>query len=245
MISIILAAGQGTRMRPLSYIFPKILLPVRGKPVLEYLLLNLKNLNISHNYIVVSEHYDTLQNYLQKTDAKKVTALKVLGWETGGDLSIALNELDNNEDVIVMNGDIITDVDLMELYKFHIEKEAPVSMALFELTDKEEAKRFGQIDLRTDNSISEFLEKNTKIERKTDLVNMGFYIFSNEFIKEHSHLLTPRRFKLESEFFPLIAKEHLLYGKPLKLNYWWDVGTMSSYLKAEHFFITENGIIPP
>lgn len=53
VISIILAAGQGTRMRPLSYFVLKILLPVRGQPVLDYLLGNIKNVDVKHHYIVV------------------------------------------------------------------------------------------------------------------------------------------------------------------------------------------------
>lgn len=245
MISVILAAGQGTRMRPLSYIIPKVLLPVRGKPVLDYLLANLSNVDIDHHYIVVSEQYDTVQNYLEKTKMDNVSVIKGLGWETGGDLSIALEEIGTSDDAIVMNGDIITDVDISYLLDYHNEKNAPVSMALFELYDEEEAKRFGQISLSSDGSISEFLEKNEKVRRKSNLVNVGFYIFGKRFFEMRTNYLIPRKFKLETDLFPRLAKDHLLFGLPMKINYWWDVGTMSSYLKAEHFFINGKGIIPP
>ena len=243
--SVILAAGQGTRMRPLSYIIPKALLPVRGKPVLDYLLANFGNLPIEHHYIVVSEQYDTVQNYLEKTNMHDVSVVKGLGWETGGDLSIALQEIGVDDDIVVMNGDIITDVNLQELFNYHLKVKAPVSMALFELNDEEEAKRFGQICLENDGSISEFLEKNIKIRRKSNLVNVGFYIFGKKFLQNSESYLAPRKFKLETELFPELAKKHLLFGKSMKINYWWDVGTMSSYLKAEHYFINGQGIIPP
>ena len=131
MKSVILAAGQGTRMRPLSYIIPKVLLPVRGKPVLDYLLANLESLDIEHHYVVVSEQYDTVQTYLEKTGTDNVSVIKGLGWETGGDLSLALEEIGKDQDIVVMNGDIITDVKLSDLYDFHVKKKAPVSMALF------------------------------------------------------------------------------------------------------------------
>ena len=65
MISIILAAGQGTRMRPLSYIIPKILLPVHGKPVISYLLNNMNGLKIDKTYIVASEHIEQIQTYIE------------------------------------------------------------------------------------------------------------------------------------------------------------------------------------
>lgn len=245
MISIILAAGQGTRMRPLSYIIPKVLLPVRGKPVLDYLLSNMAGIDISHHFIVVSEQYDTVQNYLEKTGMDNVSVIKGLGWETGGDLSIALQEIGRKDDAIVMNGDIITDVNIAELYQYHKEKKAPVSMALFELNDEEEAKRFGQITLASDGSISNFIEKNDTAMRGSNLVNVGFYIFSKIFLSSPQDYLIPRKFKLETELFPKLAMEHKLFGYPMKIDYWWDVGTMTSYLKAEHFFINGRGIIPP
>ena len=245
MISIILAAGQGTRMRPLSYIIPKVLLPVRGKPVLDYLLSNMAGMDVSHHFIVVSEQYDTVQNYLEKTGMENVSVIKGLGWETGGDLSIALQEIGIKDDAIVMNGDIITDVNMAELYQYHKEKKAPVSMVLFELNDEEEAKRFGQITLASDGSISNFIEKNDTTRRGSNLVNVGFYIFSKIFLSSPQNYLIPRKFKLETELFPKLAKEHKLFGYPMKIDYWWDVGTMTSYLKAEHFFINGKGIIPP
>ena len=245
MISIILAAGQGTRMRPLSYIIPKVLLPVRGKPVLDYLLSNLEDMDIEHHYIVLSEQYETVQNYLEKTKMDNVSVIKGLGWETGGDLSIAFQEIAKPQDSVVMNGDIITDVNLAELRDFHRKKNAPVSMALFELKDEEEAKRFGQISIDSDGAITEFLEKNDKVKRKSNLVNVGFYIFSKEFLEKNKNYMVPRKFKLELDLFPELARNHMLYGSQMNINYWWDVGTMPSYLKAEHFFINGKGIIPP
>jgi NDP-sugar pyrophosphorylase family protein len=245
VISIILAAGRGTRMRPLSYVIPKILIPVRGKPVLDYLLDNLHEITIKHNYIVVSDQYESVQTYIDKTGTPNVSVVKGLGWETGGDLSIALQEVGTDDDAVVMNGDIITNVNMLDLYNFHRRSNAPVSMALFELNDEEEAKRFGQITLNADGSIEEFIEKNETAMRRSNLVNVGFYIFGKQFLNERKEFLVPHKFKLETELFPELARKHLLYGFPMDIRYWWDVGTMSSYMKAEHFFINERGIIPP
>jgi len=245
MISIILAAGQGTRMRPLSYFIPKILLPVRGKPVLDYLIDNMRNVDVSHHYIVASEHVEAIENYLEKTGKKNISTVRALGWETGGDLSIAFEEIGDSDDAIVMNGDIITDVDMGQLYRFHREHNALVSMALLELNDEEEARRFGQVELDKDFAITEFLEKNQSGIRKSKLVNVGFYIFSKEFISHRSEYMMPKKFKLERDLFPRLAHERKLFGMRMDINYWWDVGTMSSYLKAEQFFINNKKIIPP
>jgi len=245
MISIILAAGQGTRMRPLSYFIPKILLPVRGKPVLDYLIDNMRNVEVDHHYIVASEHVEAIETYLDKTGKKNISTIRGLGWETGGDLSIAFEEIGDGDDAIVMNGDIITDVDMGQLYSFHKEHKPLVSMSLLELNDEEEAKRFGQIEIDKDSAIIEFSEKNQSGIRKSKLVNVGFYIFSRDFISHRSEYMTPRKFKIERDLFPRLAHEHKLFGRKMDINYWWDVGTMSSYLKAEHFFINGKGIIPP
>lgn len=245
MYSVILAAGQGTRMRPLSFIIPKVLLPVRGKPVLDYLLGNLKGMDIEHHYIVASEQIEVIQNYLEKTGAHKVSVVRGLGWETGGDLAIALQEINKKDDFVVMNGDIITDVNISKLYDFHKDKRAGVSMALLELEDDEEAKRFGQIELGDDGSIIEFREKNDIVRRKSNLVNVGFYIFSRKLVEEKPSYFVPRKFKLEKDFFPLLSKQRLLYGVRMDVDYWWDVGTVESYLKAEEFFINGRNIIPP
>ncbi len=245
MFSIILAAGQGKRMRPLSFIIPKVLLPVRGKPVLDYLMGNLRGMDIEHHYIVASEQIEVIQNYLEKTGAHKVSVVRGLGWETGGDLAIALQEINKKDDFVVMNGDIITDVDISKLYEFHKSKEAAISMALLELNDDEEAKRFGQIELGDDGVIKEFREKNDDEMRKSNLVNVGFYIFSGKLIEERPDCFIPRKFKLETELFPLLSKQQMLYGSRMDINYWWDVGTVESYLKAEEFFINGRNIIPP
>ena len=119
MISIILPAGAATRIRPLSYYIPKILLPVKGKPVLDYLLHNLAGIEISTHYVVVSEQYETVEPYVKSAPLERLKLVKGLGWETGGDLALALEQIDADDDVIVMNGDIVTDLDMASVYDAH------------------------------------------------------------------------------------------------------------------------------
>jgi NDP-sugar pyrophosphorylase family protein len=233
MISITLAAGQGTRLRPLTYAIPKILLPINGKVLLEYILDNIGKLAISHNYVVVSEHSDLVDTYIKKANLKNVSVLKGLGWETGGDLSIALEEINKIDDYLVLNGDIVTDISISELYKFHIKKRPYVSMALIRLNDPNEIKRFGQIELENDYNITDFKEKAESSEKDQAYVNVGFYVFDRDFIKMREDYLPTKKFKLEHELFPKLAKEGKLYGKILNPTYWWDVGTLDSYINAE------------
>ena len=245
MISIILAAGNGTRIRPLSYYVPKILLPVKGKPVLDYVLRNLSSLGVSTHYIVASEHLETIEAYLKNTGMDNVKVVRGLGWETGGDLSLALEQIDASEDVAVMNGDIITDIDMSKLYNHHKKTGKLASIAVFSLNDPMEAKRFGRIELSNDSTVAKFDEKSQENTNVPALVNTGFYIFDHRLIERRNEYLVPRKFKLENTLFPRLAMEHQLSGHVMEINYWWDVGTIDSYLKAENYMINNHGVVPP
>ena len=246
MKAIILAAGQGTRMRPLSYVIPKILLPVRGKPVLDYLLSEIEKIDVTGIYIIASEHLDMIQTYIDKNELKRVNVLRGLGWETGGDLALGLESIKPiDDDLVIMNGDIVTDLSLSSMLADHIHNRASVTMGIFNISDQNEAKRFGQVIVDENGYITKFAEKEEIAISKRNFVNSGFYIFSKDILKETSKILVPRKFKLEKEFFPDIAQRGKLLGSICKLSYWWDVGTMESYLKAEEFFINGKEIIPP
>lgn len=245
MISIILAAGLGTRIRPLSYYIPKILLPVKGKPVINYILDNLSRLDIDTHYIVASEHLETIEKYLRLTGLENIEVIRGLGWETGGDLSLALEQIDRDEDAAVLNGDIITDVDMLELYNMHKKMNGLSTISVLSLEDSEEAKRFGRIQLDHNETIVQFQEKLPTDGKAPFLVNTGFYIFDHRLIEQRNEYLIPRRFKLEKELFPRLAQEGKLKGHISNINYWWDVGTIDTYLKAENFMINKKGVVPP
>lgn len=243
MYSIILAAGQGTRLRPLSYYIPKILMPIRGTPVLSYLLANMKGLKIDTHYIVASNHINAINNYIEKANLKNVKTIQALGWETGGDLAIALEEINKDDDVIVMNGDLITDIKLDELYKDHKKSGADVTMALFPVNDANEIRRLSTVKLDKYNRITEFNEKPRDIKEIPSMVSAGFYVFSKEFIKMKAEYLKPKKFKIEFGLFPRLAKEGKLYGSVQNLKYFWDIGTNESYLLAENYLLNKEGII--
>jgi NDP-sugar pyrophosphorylase family protein len=245
MYSIILAAGNGTRIAPLSHYIPKLLLPVRGKPVLSYLLESMSDLPIDTHYIVASKHISTIENYLEKTGTTNVKVVQALGWETGGDLAIAMEEIGRDDDVIVMNGDLITDFSIKDLIKSHKNSNAEVTISLFKVNDEGEAKRLGSAELDGNSKVIKFIEKPTEIKSLPSLAAVGFYIFSKKFMENRRKYLTPRKFKLELELWPKLAEEGKLYGYVGDFNYYWDVGTLKSYLHAENSMAAREGIIPP
>ena len=231
MISIILASGQGTRMRPLSYYIPKVLLPVRGKPVLDYILDNLKGLDVDTHYVVVSEHLETVEKYIQKTGLDAQVALvRGLEWESGGDLAIAFDHINPTGDVVVMNGDIVTDIDMSEVYSDHLKRRGLVTMAVTDV-DSERARMLGRVTFEpATGKVLQFLEKASE---GPNTINTGFYIFDREFVGQRKDYLPLRKFKYESELFPkLVAGGELLASKQ-NVRYFWDVGVLDSYIKAE------------
>jgi len=244
MKGIILAAGSGTRIRPLSYYMPKILLPVKGIPVLDHLLENVKGLNLDTIYIVASENLDNIERFLEKTGKENVKVVKGLGWETGGDLSLALEQINSVDDYVVMNGDIVTDIDLKETYDFHKTVDSYATASVFDMKD-DDAKRFGRIQMESNGQITKFLEKSFNSPDSRSIVNTGFYIFDKRLIKEREKYLIPRKFKIETELFPRLCSEGRMYGHMTNLEYWWDVGTIESYLKAENYMINKKGVVPP
>lgn len=244
--AVILAAGQGTRMRPLSYYLPKVLLPVRGEPVLNYLIRNIKSLEPDRIYVVASEYLEIISKYLEKTNSKKVTVVRGLEFETGGDLSLATEQIEgSDQDAIVMNGDIVTDIDMKEVYNFHQKTDSYVTASLFEMNDLEEAKRFGRVQMDKNGKIMKFLEKAQTSPEGRSLVSVGFYIFDKKFMEKRSSYFSNKRSKLEIDLFPKLALEGHMYGYVTKPKYWWDVGTLNSYVKAEKFMINKEGILPP
>lgn len=244
MKGIILAAGSGTRIRPLSYFLPKILLPVKGIPVLDHLIENVKNLDLDTLYIVASENLENIERFLEKTGKEHVKVIQGLGWETGGDLSLALEQINSEDDYVVMNGDIVTDINIGETYDFHKTVDSYVTASVFDMQD-DEAKRFGRIQMERDGKITKFLEKSFNSPDSRSIVNTGFYIFDKRLIKERKKYLIPRKFKIETDLFPQLASEGRMFGHMSKLEYWWDVGTIESYLKAENYMINKKGVVPP
>jgi len=244
MIAVILSAGSGTRMRPISYYIPKILLPVRGKPVLNYILENFSGLNVDAFYIVASEHLELIQRYLEKTQLGNIEVVRGLGWETGGDLALAFEQINREDDAVVINGDIVTDISIADLYKSHRSLGGLATLSLFTINDPEMAKRFGIVQIDSNNKITKFVEKPSEVSVPT-LVNAGIYVFGRELIEKRMKYLVPRKFKLENELFPVLAKEGKLMGYISNANYWWDVGTIESYLQAEEFMLNKRGVVPP
>lgn len=237
MKSIILAAGKGMRLRPLTYGVPKPLLPVGGKPVIDFVIDNLLTCKeIDTVYVGVSHMQSMISSYLAHTprDNVKVETVSTLCWETGGDIKLIAVEKEINEPVVVAYGDNVTKMNVDRLVKFHRKMGKSATVALFRVPWKE-VHRFGVAKVEK-NLITKFVEKPEKAE--SNLANIGYYILEPEVIWN----IPTGKVKMESVVFPKLAEEGELAGLVYNLKYWLDIGTIEAYRKANRMM---EGILPP
>lgn len=230
MKGVILAGGQGTRIRPLTYKNPKPMLPLINRPFMYNFILWLKSYGI--NEIVLSTCY--LPEVFEKHfgDGSKIgvklsyiTEEEPLG--TCGAVKNVQNYL-NDKFFLVFNGDILTSLNLKDLVTYHREKKADITIAL---TPVEDPTAYGLVPIDNQGRVKKFLEKPSAEEIVTNLINAGTYV-----IESHVMELAPlgENYSFERGLFPKALKKGLkIYGY-VSNSYWLDVGTPQKYLMAHH-----------
>lgn len=235
LLSIILAAGPATRMRPLSDVLPKVLLPVHGRPVLAHLIACMSGMPVARHYILTSSrHRGLLESYLHTSGVRGVRVISGRGWETGGDLALAIDHLRPQVDVVVANGDVVTNIDVADAVAFHRERRPMVTVVTVERSDPKEVERLGVLEVGSDGKVHRFTEKpHGPVVAPAD-INAGLYVFDRRLVDDNrSTYLTPHPFKLEVELFPRLAAAGEMLAFRTRPTYWWDIGTIDAYVKAQ------------
>lgn len=232
MKGIILAAGRGTRLRPLTYAIPKPLLPVAGKPVIDYAIDNLRSFNdVGEIYIAVSHRREVVEEYFKHTPAehRDVTLINTLGWETWGDLKSILVDKDVTEPVVVMYGDGVAKMDIGALVREHRTYGNLATLGLFGVPWKD-VNRFGVVRM-DGHKIVEFVEKPaTREQAPSNLANAGVYVLEPEAYNAFPLI----KGKTELVVFPELMKKRSLGGYRLDIPYWFDIGDIHAYREANH-----------
>jgi NDP-sugar pyrophosphorylase family protein len=202
MKALILAGGRGKRLRPLTDKIPKSLIPINKKPLIQYTINYLKKFGIDEIIICSGYKSKQIQNFLKK---KKNFGCKIeysveknpLG--TAGAIRNAIKNL-SDESFLVINGDIITNIDLKKILK------KPNTIAANELKTK-----FGTMEIKN-NKILKF---NEKTDVQNVWMNPGLYHLSTGILK-----ILPRKGSLEAEIFPKLAKNKSLHTVKFKNVLW-------------------------
>ncbi len=222
--AVVLVGGEGTRLRPLTETIPKPLIPLVDRPFLSHVVSRLAFYGVRE--VLLSSPYleHTFAAFLDETrDEVALTWVHEdtpLG--TGGAVANAAAGID--EPIFVLNGDILTDLDLTELARKHRESAAAATIAL---TPVDDARPYGLVALGEDDRVLEFREKPE--QPVPGVVNAGTYVLDPKALDGVS---TDGPVSIEREVFPaLIARGEPVFGL-VDRAYWMDLGTPEKYLQA-------------
>ena len=244
MKAILLAGGFAKRMWPLTKEKPKHLLPVAGKPMLDYVLEKLVKIEeLDEIYITTNAKFkEHFEQYLS-TKRTKIPINITLFIEDAlaeneklgsvGALGFIIKEKGIDDDLSVIGGDNIFDFEIRDFAEFYKKTSANV-VALYDLKSKKNASLYGVVEINADNKIIEFLEKPEN--PKSSLVSTACYLFTRKGVRNITRYLKegndPDKM---GHFIEWLIKNDLVYGYVFD-GYWFDIGSFESYDLANEFF---------
>ncbi len=236
MKAVIMAGGEGTRLRPLTSNAPKPMMPIANAPMMEHIVALLREHGFDEIVVTVAFLANHIRNYFgdgSELGVRMAYATEETPLGTAGSVLNAREQLD--ERFLVISGDVLTDIDLGAIWRFHDERGA---MATIGLTPVENPLEFGIVITREDGSIERFLEKPTWGQVFSDTINTGIFVLEPEIF---DFIAPGRSVDFSSEVFPRLLDEGKpLYGAVVE-GYWEDVGTLEAYVRA-HKDVLDNRV---
>jgi mannose-1-phosphate guanylyltransferase/phosphomannomutase len=228
MKAVILAGGEGTRLRPLTSNQPKPMMPLVNRPMLEHIVALLSKHGFDDIVVTVAYLGNQIRDYFGDGSdfgvrMRYATEEEPLG--TAGSVRNAADEL-VDETFLVISGDVLTDIDLGAFVAAHREHDAAASIALKRV---ENPLEFGIVITRADGLIERFLEKPTWGEVFSDTINTGMYVLEPSIF---AHIPLGEVVDFSADVFPaVLAAGDTIHGHIVD-GYWEDVGTTEAYLRA-------------
>jgi mannose-1-phosphate guanylyltransferase len=226
--AVILAGGLGTRLRPLTLERPKSVVPLLNVPFLAYQLGLLGAHGVRDVILSVSHRADVIRTIMARAGVAGVQLRDVLEPDPLGTAGGVRNAADLVEGrVVVLNGDVLTDLDLGAMLRAH---EASGAAATIYLTPVENPTAYGLVELEADGRVHRFLEKPGWEEVTTSTINAGVYVLERELLewipKGEPH-------SMEREFFPMLLERRVPFYGFVSTGYWLDIGTPAKYFQAQ------------
>jgi len=236
--AVILAAGEGTRLRPFTLTRPKHLISVGGKTVIEHVLETVKNAGINETVIVVHYKAEQLKDFLGDGSKFGLSLEYVHQTEMKGTAdAIQTAEAKVNEDFLLIYGDILTTSEAVASVIKGYEKDKPaVAMAVVQISHPE---HYGIVKLEN-HSVTQILEKPKPSEAPTNLANAGTYMFSKDiFEKIRQTPISPRgELEITDTFELLIKEKRQITAVQIPAEDWLDIGRPWDLLKANEWALT-------
>ncbi len=228
MQSVILVGGEGTRLRPLTYQTPKQMLPLVGVPMIECVMNELSGHGVTDAVLALGYLPDRFTEAYPDNVIAGVRvsyAVESEPLDTAGAIRFAATSAGIDDTFLVVNGDVLTDLDVTALLAFHRDRGAEATIALHPVEDP---SLYGVVETDGDGRVLAFVEKPPRGEATTNLINAGTYIFEPSVLER----IAPQgRVSVERLTFPALAAARVLYAMADDA-YWLDTGTPATYLRA-------------
>ena len=227
MKAVVMAGGEGTRLRPLTSNQPKPMVPIVGKPCMEHILDLLRRHGMNEVVVTLAFMPQAIRTYFGDGTALEMDvdySVEEQPMGTAGSVRLARERLD--ETFLVISGDALCDVDLTELVAAHREKGAAVTIGLKSVDNPLE---FGIVVIDEDGRVERFLEKPSWGQVFSDTINTGIYVLEPEVLR---HVPGDRPYDFSKELFPLLLEMgRPIYGHVLD-GYWQDIGNLEQFRQA-------------
>tara|TARA_B100001123_G_C15343974_1_gene1036156 strand:- start:356 stop:1420 length:1065 start_codon:yes stop_codon:yes gene_type:complete len=228
MKAIILAGGFGTRLRPLTLHTPKPVVPIFDRPFLNYQIDLLKGVP-QIDEIVLSLNYrsDSIESIIgngsnEGLSINYTTEPSPLG--TGGAIKFCAQDV--TETFLVLNGDVLTHIDLNAVINLHHTRKARATIVL---TPVENPNAYGLVQTDSEKNVINFIEKPDSTDLPCNTINAGIYVMEPETL-ERIPLNT--KYSIERTYFPSLVKNHEPFVAYIDHGYWLDIGTTEKYVQA-------------
>jgi mannose-1-phosphate guanylyltransferase/phosphomannomutase len=225
--AVVMAGGEGTRLRPLTSNQPKPMVPIVGKPCMEHILELLRAHGFEDVIVTVAFLPQAIRSYFGDGTSLGLNiqySVEESPLGTAGSVRLASDALDDT--FLVISGDALCDIDLAQIVDFHREKGAAVTIGLKSV---ENPLEFGIVVTDEDGKVERFLEKPSWGQVFSDTINTGIYVLEPEVLK---HVPTDRPYDFSKELFPLLLEMgRPIYGYVCD-GYWQDIGNLDQYRQA-------------
>ena len=256
MKAMILAAGKGTRVRPITNVLPKPMIPLVRKPVMEFLIEHLRSHGVREIVVNTSHLASVIEDYFRDGTRHGVDiAYSFEGKLVDGELQGAalgsaggMRKIQDfsgffDETFAVLCGDALLDVDLSKMLRYHREKKSLATVLLREVP-REEVSKYGVVKTDSSGRITQFQEKPKLEEAVSTSINTGVYLFEPEIFQ---HIPVATEYDIGGQLLPNLARSgEGLYGIELPFT-WVDIGSVPDYWEATRQLLqgTIRGCKPP
>ena len=241
MRAIVLVGGEGTRLRPLTLSTPKQMLPIVGRPMIEWVLGHLGRHGITEAVLSMGYLPDAFLAAYPDGMAAGVRlsyAVEPQPLDTAGAVRFAAEKAEADETFLVVNGDVLTDLDITALIEFHRRHGAEGTIALHPVPDP---SAFGVVPTDAEGRVVAFVEKPPRDQAPTNLINAGTYVLEPSALER---IPLGRRVSIERETFPAMVRDGRLFALADEA-YWLDTGTPAAYIQAHRDVVEGRRGTPP